>query len=104
MAARVVSVSTTRANVVRTQGLQKFVERGGFGEGPGRAAYVIDPTKLPEPSNGFEWRAVRGFMPGAAILADPGLKPVFEAALKRGCAVVAQAQSRELPDRELDED
>ncbi|MGY0573239.1 hypothetical protein ACTGJ9_020855 [Bradyrhizobium sp. RDM12] len=70
--------------------LQKFIERGAFGEGPGRAAYVLDPTKLPEPSSGFEWHTVDDFMPGEAILADPGLKQVFEAALKRGCAVVAQ--------------
>jgi hypothetical protein len=28
--------------------LQKFVERGSFGEGPGRTAYSIDPTKLPD--------------------------------------------------------
>ncbi|QQO20227.1 hypothetical protein JJB98_10020 [Bradyrhizobium diazoefficiens] len=68
--------------------LQKFVERGAFGEDPGRAAYVLDPKKLPKPNSGFEWRAVSDFMPGEAILADPGLKPVFQAALKRGCALV----------------
>lgn len=33
--------------------LQKFIERGAFGEGPGRAAYVLDPTKLPEPGSGL---------------------------------------------------
>ncbi|RXG93015.1 hypothetical protein [Bradyrhizobium zhanjiangense] len=80
--------------MARTQGLQKFIERGAFGEGPGRAAYVLDPTKLPQPGRGFEWQIVRDFMPGDAIFADPGLKPVFEAALKRGCAIVAKDQSR----------
>lgn len=70
--------------------LQKFIERDAFGGGPGRAAYVLDPTKLPKPSSGFEWRVVSDFRPGEAILADPGLRTVFEAALKRGCAVVAQ--------------
>ncbi|MGY3396479.1 hypothetical protein ACVWW6_009070 [Bradyrhizobium sp. USDA 3311] len=70
--------------------LQKFVERGAFGEGPGRAAYVLDPTNLPEPSCGFEWRVVADFLPGDAILAEPRLKEVFEAALKRGWAVVAR--------------
>ncbi|WFU39872.1 hypothetical protein QA640_36975 [Bradyrhizobium sp. CB82] len=70
--------------------LQKFVERGAFGEGPGRAAYVLDPAKLPEPSSGFEWHIVGDFLPGDAILTDPKLKQVFEAALKRGCAVVAR--------------
>lgn len=71
--------------------LQKFIERGAFGEGPGRAAYLLDPTKLPKPNSGFEWRAVSDFRPGEAILAEPGLKPVFETALKSGCAVVARA-------------
>ena len=71
--------------------LQKFVERGAFGEGPGRAAYVLDRAKLPEPSRGFDWQIVDDFLPGSAILADPSLKQVFEAALKGGCAVVARA-------------
>lgn len=70
--------------------LQKFVERGAFGESSARTAYALDAAKLPEPNSGFEWRIVSDFMPGEAILADPGLKTVFEAALKRGCAVVAQ--------------
>lgn len=68
--------------------LEKFVECGAFGEGPGRAAYVLDPTKLPKPNSGFEWCAASDFRPGEAILAEPGLKPVFQAALKQGCAVV----------------
>lgn len=71
--------------------LQKFVERGAFGEGTGRAAYVLDPTKLPEPGSGFDWQIVDDFLPGDAVLADPGLKQLFEVALKRGCAVVARA-------------
>lgn len=28
---------------VTTTRLQKFVERGAYGEGPGRTAYVLDP-------------------------------------------------------------
>lgn len=70
--------------------LQKLVERGAFGEGAGRAAYVLNPDKLPEPNSGFEWHIVGDFLPGDAIFADPGLKPVFEAALKRGCVIVAK--------------
>ncbi|TFV68506.1 hypothetical protein E4K64_36680 [Bradyrhizobium frederickii] len=69
--------------------LQKFVERGAFGEGPGRTAYVLNPMKLPDPSRGFEWHIVGDFLPGEAILADPGLKQVYEVPLKRGCAAVA---------------
>lgn len=71
--------------------LEKFVERGAFGEGPGRVAYVLNTTKLPEPSSGFDWQIVDDFLPGEAILKDPRLKAVFEAALKSGCAVVARA-------------
>ncbi|MDA9512088.1 hypothetical protein XI04_03245 [Bradyrhizobium sp. CCBAU 11430] len=74
--------------------LQKFVERGAFGEGPGRTAYVLNPMKLPDPRSGFEWQVMADFLPGEAILADPGLKQVFEAALKRGCTIVAKDQSR----------
>lgn len=70
--------------------LQKFEERGAFGEGPGRVAYALDPTKLPAATNGFEWRAVTDFQPGDAILNDKGLKPVFEEALKQGIAIVSR--------------
>jgi hypothetical protein len=69
--------------------LQKFVERGSFGEGPGRSAYSIDPTKLPAPHDGFSWRVAEDFRPGEAVLNDPGLKAVFERTLKQGYEVVA---------------
>ena len=70
--------------------LQKFEERGAFGEGPARVAYVLDPTKLPAAANGFEWRAVSGFRPGDAILQDPALKEVFAAAIKNGYTIAAR--------------
>jgi hypothetical protein len=69
--------------------LQKFIEQGAFGEAPGRTAYAINPSKLPAPKRGLEWRPVDGFQPGEAILSDPGLKRVFEEALRQGYAVVA---------------
>lgn len=71
--------------------LQKFEERGAFGEKPGRVAYALDPTKLPAAARGFEWHAVIGFMPGDAILQDPGLKEVFAAAIKHDYALVTPA-------------
>jgi len=74
--------------------LKKLVEQGPFGERPGRVAYVLDLKTLPAPTAGFEWRAVDGFSPGDAILDDPGLKTVFEHALRDGCAVVAPTGSR----------
>lgn len=66
--------------------LQKFVERGR--KGIGRTAYVLDPAKMPKPEPGLEWQVVADFRPGDAILADPGLKSVFEQALKFGCEVI----------------
>ena len=50
--------------------LRKFVERGVYGEGLGRNAYVHDPAKLPEPVHGFDWRSDSNFKPGDALLAD----------------------------------
>lgn len=70
--------------------LQKFVEQGAYGEGPGRKAYALNPAKLPAPNAGFEWRAVGDFRPGEAILADQGLKQVFQRALEHGFALVSQ--------------
>ena len=70
--------------------LQKYVERGPYGEGPGRTAYVVDANKLPEPNGSFQWSAVTDFNNRDAIRADPGLKPIFEQALRQGYAVVAR--------------
>jgi hypothetical protein len=70
--------------------LQKYIERGPFGEGPGRTAYVTDTGKLPEPNGGFEWRSVDDFIADREIHADPGLKPIFEQARRQGCALVAR--------------
>ncbi|MCA6099186.1 hypothetical protein [Bradyrhizobium australafricanum] len=70
--------------------LQKFVERGAYGEGPGRTAYALDPAKLPVPTAGFDWRVVSDFRPGAAILADQGLKAIFQQALENGFALVSR--------------
>ena len=66
--------------------LQKFVERGAYGEGPGRTAYALDPAKLPDP---LKWRVVDDFKPGEAILANQGLKSVFQRALEYGVALVS---------------
>jgi len=68
--------------------LKKLTEQGPFGELPGRVAYVIDPNALPAAAAGLEWRVVDDFSPGDAILKDPGLKTVFEHALRNGYAIV----------------
>jgi hypothetical protein len=50
----------------------------------------LNPTKLPEPNGNFQWSVVADFSVSDAILADPGLKPIFEQALRQGCGLVAQ--------------
>lgn len=74
-------------------GLRKFEERGTYGEGPARTAYVLNPEMLPSAATGFEWRPVTDFRPGEAILAEPNLKLVFDQALRHGVALVAAADA-----------
>jgi hypothetical protein len=54
--------------------LQKFVERGAYGEGPGRHAYVLQSSELPVPSEGMEWRRVEKFSAADEVFENPGLK------------------------------
>jgi hypothetical protein len=68
--------------------LQKFVERGAYGEKPWRTAYAFGPGNLPEPGAGLEWKPVTSFRPADELIDNAGLKEVFNAALKDGCAVV----------------
>jgi hypothetical protein len=65
--------------------LQKFVEQGANGERTGRTAYA---SILPEPTKGLDWRPVSGFSAADEVLADAGLKGVFEAAIKHGYALI----------------
>jgi hypothetical protein len=73
--------------------LQKFVEQGPYGEKPGRTAYAFSPDHLPAPSKDLEWQPVTSFRPADELLADTGLKEVFQAALTNGCAVVSRVTS-----------
>jgi hypothetical protein len=68
--------------------LQKFVEQGAYGERPGRTAYAFNASVLPEPTRGLDWRPVAGFNADDAVLNDPGLKQVFQTAIKQGYALV----------------
>ena len=54
--------------------LQKYVERGSYGEGPGRTAYTLDSSSLPSAADGMDWQKVDSFKAAAEILNDPGLK------------------------------
>jgi hypothetical protein len=57
--------------------LQKFVESGAYGEGPGRHAYVLQSSALPVPSEGMEWHQVEKFSAADEVFENPGLKAVF---------------------------
>ena len=70
-------------------GFAKFVERGAFGEGPGRTAYVMDESDLPTPLEGMEWRPVDSFDANDELSKHPGLKEVFKVAIDEGCAMIA---------------
>jgi hypothetical protein len=68
--------------------LEKFVEIGSNGEGPTRAAYALEPDKLPKPKAGMQWMVVEGFNAGDEILRDVGMKDVFKTAIAHGYAIV----------------
>jgi hypothetical protein len=73
--------------------LQKFVEQGPYGEKPGRTAYAFGPGNLPEPGAGLEWKPVTSFRPADELIENAGLKDIFKAAIKDGCAVVSARTS-----------
>jgi hypothetical protein len=70
--------------------LQKYVERGSYGEGPGRTAYALDSNSLPPAADGMDWQKVDSFKAAAEILNDPGLKEVFKTVIEKGFAVTAE--------------
>lgn len=70
--------------------LQKFVEKGAYGERPGRIAYALDVSRLPEPTKGLDWRLVSGFNADDAVREEPGLKLILENAMKHGYELVTR--------------
>ena len=70
--------------------LQKFVEKGSYGEDPGRTAYAFDLSFLPSAVDGMDWQKVDSFKAAAGILNDPGLKEVFKTVIEKGFAVTAE--------------
>jgi hypothetical protein len=75
---------------IKMMRLQKFVEKGSYGEGPGRTAYALDSSSLPSAADGMDWQKVDSFKAAAEILNDPGLKEVFKTVIEKGCAIVAE--------------
>jgi hypothetical protein len=77
-----------------TTRLQKFIEKGAYGEGPSRTAYVLDVSALPRPTKGLEWQKIDSFSAAEEVLNEPGLKLVFEEAINKGCALVTDKAKR----------
>jgi hypothetical protein len=74
----------------KVRGLQKFVERGAYREGPGRAVYVLESNSLPQAAEGMSWQKVASFSAAEELLNNSGLKAVFKVAIEKGCALVTQ--------------
>jgi hypothetical protein len=70
--------------------LQKFVEQDPYREKSGRTAYAFGPDKLPEATNGLQWKPVISFRAADELMQNAGLKEVFKAALANGVAVVSK--------------
>ena len=68
--------------------LQKFVERGAYGEGPGRTAYILNLSSLPPAAEGMDWQKIDTFSAADEVFSDPSLKAIFKAAIENGCALV----------------
>jgi hypothetical protein len=75
--------------------LQKYVERGAYGEVSGRIAYVLQSTSLSQAAEGMDWHAVETFSAADDLLENPGLKNVFKMAIEKGFAIIAPAAKGE---------
>jgi hypothetical protein len=75
-----------------TTQLQKFIETIAHDQSPGRAAYVLDASAMPQPASGKEWQRIDSFSAAEEALNYPGLKSIFKRAIEKGCAVVNEAK------------
>ena len=73
--------------------LMKFVEKGAYGEGSGRTAYVLDSSSLPQAADGMKWQEVVSFSAADEVFSDPGIKGVFKAAIDKGGEIAAKPAS-----------
>jgi hypothetical protein len=71
-------------------GLMKFVEQGAYGEKSGRIAFAFKLTSLPTPIEGMDWQPVNSFNAADELIANAGLKHVFDIAIAKGCALVTR--------------
>jgi hypothetical protein len=68
--------------------LRRYIEKMPFGRKSSRVAYAIGPNALPKALADAEWTEDPHFRAGDALLADPGLKAVYQMALAKGCVLV----------------
>lgn len=74
--------------------LQKFVEKGAYGEGPSRIAYAFGAERPPPADSGRHWERIPDFRPAEELLENGSLKAVFHAAIADGFAVVPGGTDR----------
>ena len=72
----------------RKMKVRKFSETMDYGRTTARAAYAVDPSHLPEPKGGCEWREDPAFSETEAVRAEPELAKVLERARRTGCVTV----------------
>ncbi|MBR1187273.1 hypothetical protein [Bradyrhizobium sp. AUGA SZCCT0160] len=72
--------------------LRKYVEQSLDGREL-RVAYAMTLTALPEARPRSKWQEVVPFSAADEVLAEPGLKTLFKAAIERGFAIVPRSES-----------
>ena len=73
--------------------LRKYIELMPDGQEL-RLAYAMSETALPEARPRSRWQEVTPFSAAEEVLAEPGLKGVFKAAIERGFAIVPESGLR----------
>ena len=73
--------------------LRKYVERLPDGREL-RLAYAMSETALPDARPRSRWQEITPFSAADEVMAEPGLKDVFKAAIERGFAIVPESGLR----------
>ena len=73
--------------------LRKYVERLPDGREL-RLAYAMSETALPDARPRSRWQEITPFSAADEVMAEPGLKHVFKAAIERGFAIVPESGLR----------
>jgi hypothetical protein len=70
--------------------LRKYIETMPDGQEL-RLAYAMSETALPDARPRSRWRVITPFSAADEVMAEPGLKDVFKAAIERGFAIVPES-------------